>query len=83
MGSVAGDANVAAWVGLAAFDHPFLCAFSDGDPITRGADRNLRERIAGARGQPHTTIVGGGHFLQEDCGEELAEVVVSFVASTP
>jgi haloalkane dehalogenase len=77
------DANVAAWVGLAAFDRPFLCAFSDSDPITKGADRNLKERIAGARGQPHTTIVGGGHFLQEDCGEELAEVVVSFVASTP
>ena len=77
------DANVAAWVGLAAFDRPFLCAFSDGDPITKGADRNLKERIAGARGQPHTTIVGGGHFLQEDRGEELAKVVVSFVAATP
>ena len=77
------DANVAAWVGLAAFDRPFLCAFSDGDPITRGADRNLKENIAGAQGRPHTTIAGGGHFLQEDCGEELAEVVVSFIASTP
>jgi haloalkane dehalogenase len=76
------DDNIAAWRGLAAFDRPFLCAFSDGDPITRGADRNLKERVAGAQGQPHTTIVGGGHFLQEDCGEELAGVVVSFVAAT-
>jgi haloalkane dehalogenase len=76
------DANVAAWVGLAAFDRPFLCAFSDSDPITKGADRNLKERIAGAQGQPHTTIVGGGHFLQEDRGEELAKVVVDFVAAT-
>jgi haloalkane dehalogenase len=76
------DANVAAWAGLAAFDRPFLCAFSDSDPITKGADRNLKERIAGAQGQPHTTIVGGGHFLQEDRGEELAKVIVDFVAST-
>jgi haloalkane dehalogenase len=76
------DANVAAWVGLAAFDRPFLCAFSDQDPITRGADRNLKERIAGAKGQPHTTIEGGGHFLQEDRGEELAKVIVDFVATT-
>jgi haloalkane dehalogenase len=76
------DANVAAWVGLAAFDRPFLCAFSDQDPITRGADRNLEERIAGAKGQPHTTIEGGGHFLQEDRGEELAKVIVDFVATT-
>jgi haloalkane dehalogenase len=77
------DANVAAWVGLAAFDRPFLCAFSDSDPITKGADGNLKERIAGAHGQPHTTIVGGGHFLQEDCGEELARVVADFVAANP
>ena len=77
------DANVAAWVGLSAFDRPFLCAFSDSDPITKGADRNLKERIAGAQGQPHTTIVGGGHFLQEDCGEDLARVVASFVAANP
>jgi haloalkane dehalogenase len=76
------DANVAAWVGLAAFDRPFLCAFSDQDPITKGADRNLKERIAGAKGQPHTTIMGGGHFLQEDRGEELAKVIVDFVAAT-
>jgi haloalkane dehalogenase len=73
--------NVAAWVGLAAFDGPFLTAFSDGDPITGGAQRGLQERIAGAKGQPHTTIMGGGHFLQEDCGEELARVVAAFVAS--
>jgi haloalkane dehalogenase len=76
------DDNVAAWVGLAAFDRPFLCAFSDSDPITKGADRKLKARIAGAQGQPHTTIVGGGHFLQEDCGEELAKVVADFVAAT-
>jgi haloalkane dehalogenase len=75
------DANVAAWVGLAAFARPFLTAFSDGDPITRGSDRVLRDTIAGAKGQPHTTIAGGGHFLQEDCGEDLARVVTAFVAS--
>jgi haloalkane dehalogenase len=58
-----------------------LTAFSDGDPITRGSDRVLRDTIAGAKGQPHTTIAGGGHFLQEDCGEDLARVVTAFVAS--
>ena len=44
------DANVAAWQGLAAFDRPFLTAFGDGDPITRGAHRALQEGIAGAQG---------------------------------
>jgi haloalkane dehalogenase len=75
------DANVAAWAGLAAFPRPFLTAFGDSDPITKGSDRALQERIAGAKGQPHTTIVGGGHFLQEDRGEDLARVVAAFVRS--
>ena len=26
------------------------------------------------KGQPHTTIEGAGHFLQEDKGEDLAKV---------
>ncbi len=78
----AAEANRAAWTVLESFDKPFLTAFSDGDPITAGSDRVLQGRIPGAAGQPHTTITGGGHFLQEDRGPELAGVVVEFVAST-
>ena len=78
----AAEPNRAAWRVLEGWEKPFLTAFSDSDPITAGADRALQERIPGARGQPHTTIAGGGHFLQEDRGEELARVVIDFVAST-
>jgi haloalkane dehalogenase len=76
------DANVAAWEVLALFDRPFLCAFSDGDPITKGGERQFIGHVAGAAGQPHRTIEGGGHFLQEDKGEELAGVIVDFMAAT-
>jgi haloalkane dehalogenase len=76
----AAAANRKAWEALRRFDKPFLTAFSDKDPITRGGDRLLQEAIPGANGQPHTTIAGGGHFLQEDCGEDLARVVIDFVA---
>jgi haloalkane dehalogenase len=69
-------ANRAAWEVLAAFDRPFVCAFSDEDKITAGNERHLISRIAGAQGQAHTTITGGGHFLQEDRGPELAQVVI-------
>ena len=79
----ASAANRAAWAVLHTFEKPFLCAFSDGDPITAGADRVLLEEIPGCAGQAHTTIEGGGHFLQEDRGPELAAVVVGFVAATP
>jgi haloalkane dehalogenase len=74
--------NREAWKVLSAFDKPFLTAFSDGDPITAGSDRVLRDRIPGAKGQSHVTIAGGGHFLQEDKGPELARVVVDFVGKT-
>ncbi|MHB8438044.1 MAG: haloalkane dehalogenase [Acidimicrobiales bacterium] len=71
-----------AWTSLEGFSKPFLCAFSDSDPITKGADRLFLERIPGAKGQAHTTIEGGGHFLQEDRGPELATVVAEFIAAT-
>jgi len=78
----ASEANREAWKVLSRFEKPFLTAFSDGDPITRGGDRVFQSRIPGAKGQPHTTIKGAGHFLQEDKGEEFARVIVDFIAST-
>jgi haloalkane dehalogenase len=71
--------NHKAWEVLCRFDKPFLTAFSDGDPITRGGDEIFKKRVPGAKDQPHTTIKGGGHFLQEDCAEEFAEVIVNFI----
>src|SRR5256885_9883380 len=73
-------ANLKAWEVLQKWEKPFLTAFSDQDPITRGGDRALQEAIPGAKGQPHTTIEGGGHFLQEDRGEELARVGVDWLS---
>ncbi len=70
-----------AWDALRRWEKPFLTAFSDSDPITRGGDLLLQSAIPGARNQRHKTITGAGHFLQEDKGEELAEVVVDFVNS--
>ncbi len=77
----ASEANRKAWEVLRKWEKPFLTAFSDGDPITRGADEVLQKLIPGAKGQPHTTITGAGHFLQEDKGEQLAETVVNFIKS--
>ncbi len=79
----ASAANRAAWTVLERWKKPFLTAFSDADPITHGGDAVLQAKIPGAAGQPHTTIEGGGHFLQEDRGPELARVVVDFIRATP
>lgn len=71
--------NRDAWKVLQTFTKPWLCAFSDQDPITRGADQFIKAIIPGCKDQPHTTIENGGHFLQEDKGEELANIVVDFI----
>jgi haloalkane dehalogenase len=76
----AAPANRAAWQVLTQFRKPFLTAFSDQDPITRASGPLFQQNIPGCAGQPHTTIQNAGHFLQEDQGEKLAEVVVSFIA---
>ncbi len=75
----AAEANRNAWQVLAGFEKPFLTAFSDEDPITRGGERVFLKMVPGAQGCPHTTIKGGGHFLQEDQGEQLARVVIDFM----
>lgn len=74
----AAEPNRQAWRVLQAWNKPFLTAFSDGDPITTGGERVFQKLVPGAAGQPHVTIRGAGHFLQEDRGEELARVVVDF-----
>jgi haloalkane dehalogenase len=72
--------NRRAWEALRRWEKPFLTAFGDRDPITRGADRTFREQVPGARGQPHATVAGGGHFIQEDKGPELARILLDSIA---
>lgn len=76
------EANRAAWSALSRWEKPFLCAFSDGDPITGAMQPILLRHVPGASGRQHPTIGGAGHFLQEDAGTELAQVVATFVTGS-
>jgi haloalkane dehalogenase len=78
----AAAANRKAWEVLSTFERPVLTAFSDADPVTRGGEGVFQKLVPGAAGQAHVTIEGGGHFLQEDRGPELASVVAEFVGRT-
>ena len=78
----ASAANQAAWDILRRFDKPFLCAFSDQDAVTKGGERAFVGQVPGTAGQAHTTIVGAGHFLQEDKGPELAQLIIDFIGTT-
>jgi haloalkane dehalogenase len=77
----ASEANRMAWQGLSRWDKPFLCAFSDGDPITGAMASVLRAAVPGAGRRQHPVIAGAGHFLQEDAGEQLATEVIRFLAA--
>lgn len=79
-GSVA--ENKAAWKVLEKFTKPFLTAFSDSDPVTKGGDLIFHTRVPGTTGQKHVTIAAAGHFLQEDKPDEIATLIHGFIAST-
>lgn len=75
-------ANLKAWEVLSKWDRPFLTAFSDTDPITRGGDKYFQKAIPGTRGLLHRTIEKAGHFVQEDRGEEWAQIIIEFIRET-
>ncbi len=77
------EANKKAWEMFFQWKKPFLIAFSDSDPITRGGDKFWQENVPGAQGQNHTTIKNAGHFVQEDKGPELANLIVKFIKNNP
>lgn len=72
-------ANRAAWDALGRWEKPFLTLFGKNDPILGRADRPLQRHVPGAKGQPHEKF-WGGHFVQEDRGDHLAERIVSWMA---
>jgi haloalkane dehalogenase len=76
-GDPASEANRKAWEVLDKWTKPFLTAFGDSDPFTRGGEKYLQDRIPGAKGQKHV-ILKGGHFIQEDAGRELADIILQF-----
>ena len=79
----ASEKDCAAWVVLSKWKKPFITLFSDSDPVTGGGDRILQKLIPGTNGQQHTTIINGGHFLQEDQGKTLAELLLKFIRDNP
>lgn len=74
--------NLVAWEVLSEYQKPFLLAFSDSDPVTKGGDAPFHAKVPGTKGQNHVTIENAGHFLQEDKSKELAAIMNDFIANT-
>ena len=73
-GNAAVPDQLRAWEVFRRWEKPFVCCFSDGDPITRGGDAIWLERVPGTRGMPHRTL-HGGHFIQEDDPNGFADAI--------
>ena len=74
------SANRAAWEIFDRWEKPFLCCFSDRDPVTRGGDGAFLSRVPGTAGQPHETIENAHHFVQEDSPNDVARIILQAIA---
>ncbi len=74
------EANLKAWDVFRKWEKPFLTLFGDADPVTGGLAKQFQDEVPGAKGQPHQTIEGAGHFIQETHGEPLARIINQFIA---
>ena len=73
-------ANRAAWDALGRLQKPLLTLFGKNDPILGAADAPLQRHVPGAKGQPHERF-WGGHFVQEDRGDYLAERIIAWMGA--
>ena len=70
------EENKAAWEVLRKFEKPFMCAFSDKDPVTAGGDKPFIEQVPGCQGIEHRTIAPAGHFLQQDQPQQCVQAIL-------
>ena len=74
------DANRQAWTVLQQWSKPFVCCFSDSDPVTAGAESAFLGVVPGTEGQPHITTTNAHHFFQEDAAPQLAQLLIDVVS---
>ena len=68
-----------AWQVFEQWEKPFLCCFSDGDPVTRGGETRFIGLVPGTKGQPHRTLKGG-HFIQENDPQGFVQAILDVVS---
>ena len=65
------------------WNKPFLTAFGSDDTLMAGRDKVWQDTVPGAKGQKHTLVEGGSHFIQEDKPEELVQTMIEFINANP
>jgi haloalkane dehalogenase len=73
--------NLAAWKVLSQRTEPFLTLWCPEDPVLGHLGESFTTRIPGAVGQPHQQFRPGGHFIQDDRGEDIAAALIAWWSS--
>ena len=71
---------------LTTYEQPFLTIFGGNDPGLVGEGDGqpwMTQNIPGAAGQPHQRLPDASHFLQDDKGPEIAEMVDASIRANP
>lgn len=71
--------NLAAWRVFDEWTKPFLTLWCPGDQVLGHLGQEFIDRVPGAADQPHQTFKPGGHFLQDDRGEDVAAALVAWL----
>lgn len=69
--------NRAALETLRSLPLPVLLPWADGDAITQPSREHLQRTFPNVQGSP--TIANAGHFIQEDAGQQLAQIIVDWM----
>lgn len=75
--------NLAAWAALETWDRPFLTLWCPGDFGLGHLDREFIDHVPGAADQPHQHFEPGGHFLQDNRGEDVAAALIDWLDAQP
>ena len=72
-------ANRAAWKVLEQWNKPVLTLWTPGDIVLGHFQQGFVDRMPGASGQPHAQFEPGGHFLQDDRGEDVVAAILTWL----
>jgi len=72
--------NLAAWEVLDRWEKPLLTLWCPDDRVLGHLHKEFIERVPGAAGEPHQEFRPGGHFLQEDRGEDVATALITWMS---
>jgi len=73
-------ANRTAWAVWERWIKPVLTLWTPGDFVLGHFQQGFIDRIPGAAGQPHQTFEPGGHFLQDDRGEDVVAALLAWMS---